>query len=101
MTETTIPMPPPCACCGATALANHAEDCNHLAAMRAQDYPTSLGLNGRSWYQNLIDKQQAKEKIYRDALERICAIQNKMEGADWCEIDEAREISAEALGGEI
>lgn len=56
--QTTIPMPPPCACCEAELLADHAENCNILAAMRAQAYPTTLDRNGREWYLNEIDRLQ-------------------------------------------
>lgn len=56
--KTTIPMPPPCSCCGAEPLTDHAENCNQLAAMRAQAYPTSLDRNGREWYLNKIDELQ-------------------------------------------
>ena len=60
--QTTIPMPPPCACCGAEPMTDHAEDCNQLSAMRAQAYPTSLDRNGREWYLNIIDKQNDEIK---------------------------------------
>jgi hypothetical protein len=36
-----------------------------------------------------------------EALHKILNIKNKMYGADWQEIDEAREIAAEALGVEV
>ena len=42
-----------------------------------------------------------RNRKFKEALERICAIENKTSGADWDEIDEARKIAAEALGGEV
>lgn len=69
-TVTTIPMPPPCSCCGAEPLADHAENCNQLAAMRAQAYPTSLDRNGREWYLNKIDDLQKENDEYERLLKK-------------------------------
>jgi len=41
---------------------------------------------------------QSNEQKLRDALQRIIEIKNKMEGSDWEEIEEAREIASQALG---
>ena len=38
-----------------------------------------------------------KAQRVREALERIAAIQNKCDGSDWDEIEEAREIARAAL----
>lgn len=44
-------------------------------------------------------KCQDENKRLREALEKINAIKNKMEGGDWDEIEEARDIAKSALDG--
>ena len=40
---------------------------------------------------------QSTEQKLREALQEIIEIKNKMEGSDWEEIEEAREIARQAL----
>jgi hypothetical protein len=54
-----------------------------------------LGLDSFSWAAYL--KRAEKAQRVRDALERITAIENKCDGGDWDEIEEAREIARTAL----
>lgn len=49
----------------------------------------------------MTKKLSIKEEnsLLRSALERISAIEDEMQGADWAEIEEARRIADEALAG--
>lgn len=49
-------------------------------------------LNGR-----IIDSQEAEMKRLRAALQAILAIENRTDGGDWDEIEDARLIARDAL----
>jgi hypothetical protein len=50
MIPMALPQPPACMCCAALAGSDHRPDCNYLAAMRAQEYPTILDLKGLPYW---------------------------------------------------
>lgn len=51
--------PPPCSCCGAEPLTDHAENCNVLQALRST-WPEVVDRNGMPWYLNYIKEKDAK-----------------------------------------
>lgn len=47
--------------------------------------------------QKIIEEQQRRIRMLEEALKKIAAIQDKTDGGDWDEIEEARKIAAAAL----